>query len=267
MNISVAGDVILDVEMQVQPQENYEDAAICLTGKQYTYYPGGAANVAVLLRGLGHDVSLFGLVGSDWAAEELYNLLDGIDIHCLSLLTTTTTKIRVFDGDLLMRIDCENPKACDWAMEKCLSEFRLHRPSCVVFSDYSKGVFDHHVRDAVQQIIQHEPAIPTVVDPKPCDYSDIWAGCTVALPNDREMDEMTLDTQNLVVTHGSRGAVLTNVSGAAVIPCCEANNPQIVGAGDAFTAGMAASLSQDDDIMKAAEFAVEFAADYVSRPR
>ncbi len=112
-----------------------------------------------------------------------------------------------------------------------------------------------------------ENIIPSVVDPKPCNYADIWAGCTVALPNSREMDEMILDAQNLVVTHGSGGVVLTSKSGAAAIPCREVDNPQVVGAGDAFTAGMASALAQDSDIMKAAEFAVEFATDYVSWPR
>jgi len=271
LNIYVVGDVMLDVEMQVQPRENYEGASICVTGTRCTYYPGGAANVAALLQRLGCDVSLFGLVGADWAAAELYNLLRGIRIYCLALLPTTTVKTRIYDDGMMIRVDCEDHKSDNWAVERCLQEIEHIRPDCVVFSDYGKGIFGSHVRDTVQRIIRHEPPIPTVVDPKPCEhndiYADIWNGCTVAVPNNREMDEMALDVQNLIVTHGANGVVATGNFDTTAIPCREVSNPQVVGAGDAFTAGIASSLSQDDDIAKAARFAVEFATDYVSQPR
>ncbi len=267
LNISVVGDVMLDVEMQTQPRENYEGATICLTGTKRTYYPGGAANVAVLLRGLGHNVSLFGLTGPDWAAEELCDLLGGIELHFLPLLLVTTTKTRIYDDGMMVRVDCEDPKSISWAMEECLHEFRQFRPDCVVFSDYGKGVFGDHAKAAVQRIIKHKPTIPTVVDPKPCNYSSIWDGCTIAKPNDREMDDMTIVAQAMVVTHGAGGVVLTEDSGATAIPCREVDNPQIVGAGDAFVAGVAARLSEGSNVVEAVEFAVEFATDYVSHPR
>ena len=267
MNIYVVGDVMLDVEMQVQPRENYEGAAICLTGTRQIYYPGGAANVAALLQGLGHNVSLFGLVGSDWAGKELYNVLNKIEKHCLALLLTTTVKTRIHDDGMLIRVDCENPKACDWAVERCLREIESTCPDCVVFSDYGKGVFDRHVKVAVQRIIQREPAIPTVVDPKLCNYADIWDGCTVATPTAEEVDQLVLNVRSIATTHGAEGAVVTDDFGITAIPCREVENPQTVGAGDAFTAGIASALSQGDNIMKAAQFAVEFATDYVSQPR
>ena len=253
--------------MQTQPRENYEGATICLTGTKHTYYPGGAANVAALLRGLGHNVSLFGLVGPDWAAEELCGLLGRIELHFLPLLPATTTKTRIYDNGMMVRVDCEDPKSSSWAMEECLHEFRQFRPSCTVFSDYGKGVFGNHVKAAVQRIVKHQPTIPTIVDPKPCNYTSIWDGCTIAKPNDREMDDIAIAAQAVVVTHGAGGVVLTEDSGATAIPCPEVDNPQIVGAGDAFTAGMAAVLSEGGTTLNAVEFAVEFATDYVSRSR
>jgi len=216
-------------------------------------------------------VSLFGMVGPDWAAEGLCNLLKGIDLHLLPFLTVTTTKSRFYGSGMLVRIDCERPRPSDWAVKECLHEFYRDTPDCVVFSDYGKGVFSSQVRNAVQQIIHHNPTVPTVVDPKPCEgndaYSNIWDGCTVAVPNNEEADGTNINAQNLIVTHGDKGIVATGDFGTMAIPCDEVENPQVVGAGDAFTAGIALSLGRRANIVNAARFAVKFATSYVAQPR
>jgi len=271
MKVFVVGDVMLDIEMHVRPRGNLEGATTCLTGTRLTYYPGGAANVAAILRGQGQDVSLFGMVGPDWAAEELCNLLGGIDLHLSPLLTVTTTKSRFYSSEMLTRIDCERPRPSDWAVKECLREFYRDPPDCVVFSDYGKGVFSSQVRSAVQEIIHHNPTVPTVVDPKPCGnddvYTDIWNGCTVAVPNNEEANGMNINPQNLIVTHSDKGAIITGSFGVMAVPCDKVENPQVVGAGDAFTAGVAISLAKGMDVIDSAQFAVEFATDYVTRPR
>jgi len=267
MKIFVVGDVILDMQLQVSPRDNYEGAALCSTGKCWDYFPGGAANVAVLLREMGHEVSLFGLTGHGGAACELDDTLYGIRADLKNLLTATTTKMRFYDGDKMFRFDCENPREERWAVEKCLRTVLETPPDCVVFSDYGKGVFGLHAEEAVQQIIKL--GIPTVVDPKGGSYSHIWNGATVATPNVREAELLELDTEAVVTTQGGESVVITHADGksANVIPVPGIDVVQIVGAGDAFAASIAGSLAKGLLLVDAVEKAIEYASLYVSLPR
>jgi len=123
MNIFVIGDVMLDVELPGRFRENYEGAALCITGHQWRYYPGGAANVAALLRGMGHQVSLFGLMGPDWAAAQLQHLLGRITHFFKPLLPTTIVKLRAHAQEqLIARVDCEDITAVTYPVEAALEE-------------------------------------------------------------------------------------------------------------------------------------------------
>jgi len=267
MNIFVVGDVMLDVELRGRFQENYEGAALCITGQQWRYYPGGAANTAAVLRWLGHQVNLFGLVGSDWAAAQLDHLLGNIEHHFRALLPVTTVKLRAFAQDkLISRIDCERPVPADWAVEACYQAGEAEGiPDCVVFSDYAKGVLGPHCLSPVRRIIGWD--CPVVVDPRPCDYIHIWDGATVATPNLREAQQMEIGTEHLVVTKSGEGAEVWSGGDCRHIPCSPVSDAQIIGAGDAFTAGLGAGLAEGQDIYQAAQFAVQSATDYVSQPR
>ena len=267
MNIFVIGDVMLDIELQGRFRENYEGAALCITGSQWRYYPGGAANVAVLLRGMGHQVSLFGLIGPDWAAAQLQHLLGRITHFCKPLLPTTIVKLRAHSQQqLIARVDCEDITAVTYPLEAALEEAQTNgTPDVVIFSDYSKGVFGQHTAEAVQCIIHW--GCPTVVDPRPCDYLHIWEGATAATPNRRESQQMEIATQYLVVTDGENGAVVHNGAQTRRIPTEPVENPQIIGAGDAFTGGLAVGLAEGNDIYAATQFAVNYATRYVAQPR
>ena len=281
--IHVVGDLLLDCELQARSRENYEGASVCLTGEQWVYYPGGAANVACLLRTFGCDVVLWGVVGPDWAAEKLVRILTQCGVEheqsLGALAVQTPTKMRTYADGLTVRIDCEHPFPTAWP----LSEFEEigKGADCVVFSDYNKGVFGPHVKDEVQSIISRTPV--TVVDPRPTDYLDIWEGATVATPNRREAIEMESNEQRIktkytVVTLGKAGAEVvgpsTNMGTTKIVYTisvanpCHVDNPQRVGAGDALTAGLAAALArQNMDIFEATQRGVDFATDYVSKSR
>ncbi len=267
MNVFVIGDVMLDVELQGHFRENYEGAALCITGPQWQYHPGGAANVAALLRGMGHEVSLFGLVGPDWAASQLQHLLGRITHFCKPLLPATIVKLRAHAQEqLIARVDCEAIVPVTYPVEAALEEgCGTGLPDAVVFSDYSKGVFGLHVEQAVQRIIGWN--CPTVVDPRPCDYAHIWQGATAATPNLREFQQLDINTEYVVVTQGEKGAVIHGEGQTREIPTQPVKNPQIIGAGDAFTCGLAVGLAEGRDIYQAAEFAVGYAGGYVAQPR
>lgn len=267
MNIFVVGDVMLDVELRGRFRENYERATLFVIGDQWRYHPGGAASVAGVLRWLGHQVRLFGLVGPDWAAEQLEHLLSDIDHRFRALLPVTPIKMRAYVAEeLVARVDCEMPLAVQWTVEACFQAGQAAGiPDGVVFSDYAQGVFGPHCQDTVRRIIDW--GCPVVVDPGPCDYFSIWDGATVATVNLREAQQMELGTQHLVITRGGDTVEVWTDETCRYIECATLPGVQIVGAGDAFAAGLAAALAQGEDIYQAAEFAVESAAGYVSRPR
>ncbi len=267
MNIFVIGDVMLDVELSGRFRENYEGAVLCITGPKWRYYPGGAANVAVLLRGMGHQVSLFGLMGPDWAATQLQHLLGRITHFCKPLLPATIVKLRAHaQQQLIARVDCEDITTVTYPLEAALEEAQTNGvPEAVIFSDYSKGVFGQHTAESVQRVISWDCL--TVVDPRPCDYLQIWEGATAATPNRRESQQMEIATQYLVVTDGEKGAVVHDRAETRQIPTEPVENPQIIGAGDAFTAGLTMGLAEGNDIFEAAQFAVSYASRYVAEPR
>ena len=263
----MVGDVMLDVELRGRFRENYEGATLCVTGQQWQYYPGGAANVAAVLRWLGHEVCLFGLVGPDLAATQLEHLLSNIEHHFKALLPVTTVKLRAYvDEELVTRADCEMPLAVNWAVTTCHQAGQQQGiPDAVVLSDYAKGVFGPHCESAVRRVIDWD--CPVVVDPRPCDYIHLWDGATVATPNLREAQQMEIGTQHLVVTRGNNDVEVWTGEQCRYVECSAVPQPQIVGAGDALTAGLAAALAQGKDIYQAAQFAVQSATEYVSHPR
>ena len=267
MNFFVVGDVMLDVELKGRFRENYEGAARCVTGQQWQYHAGGAANVAAVLRWLGHRVHLFGLVGPDWAATQLEYLLSSIEYHFRALLPMTTVKLRSYaDDELVVRLDSEMPVAVDWAVAACYEIGQAEGiPDCVVLSDYAKGVFGPHCEPTVRRIIQWD--CPVVVDPCPCDYIQLWDGATVATPNLREAQQMEIGAQHLVVTRGADTVEVRTGEECRHVNCPTVPGAQIVGAGDAFAASLAAALAQGKDVYQAAEFAVNSATAYVSRAR
>ena len=264
-NILVVGDLMLDIAAAVRPLTTYEGATVSYTGERWRYYPGGAANVASIIQGMGHDVTICGCLASDWAGWELYKLLP--DESWVSFnATATTVKLRGYTGDgVALRLDREVPEPLGCPFPSDITKF-----DGAAFSDYYKGVFGRKVDSAkIRSII--DSGIPTVVDPHVRGRNGLWANATIATPNEREHDAIgSMGTRCTAVTMGRDGANLFYgdkfaSSHRPLIPC---ETPQVVGAGDAFTAALAVALSaQTTDMPTAVDIAVEFAADYVKNPR
>jgi bifunctional ADP-heptose synthase (sugar kinase/adenylyltransferase) len=216
---------------------------------------------------MGHQVALFGVVGPDWAAAQLQHLLGRITHFCKPLLPATIVKLRAHaQSRLIARVDCERTVPVAYPVQAAGEEGENNGlPDAVIFSDYSKGIFGGHTRDAVRRIIAW--GCPTIVDPRPFDYVQIWAEATVATPNLREFQQLDIGTDYIVVTRGEKGAVVYDQGQSREIPAQAVENAQIIGAGDALTCGLAAALAEGRNIHQAAEFAVSYAGEYVAQPR
>ncbi|MCY3604536.1 MAG: PfkB family carbohydrate kinase, partial [Gammaproteobacteria bacterium] len=144
-HILVAGDVMLDeywlgTATRISP----EAPAPVVRVESRDYRPGGAANVACNLAGLGAQVTLLGIVGKDEEAEALDAAMRGAGVICEWLHSETrptVRKLRVLSrNQQVIRLDRETPFSADDASHLMVRYAELlDGCSAVVLSDYAKG--------------------------------------------------------------------------------------------------------------------------------
>jgi len=183
----VLGDLILDRYTWGNAERVSPEAPVLvLRAGEREVRLGGAASVASLLRGLGADVTLAGVVGDDSEGRTLRKLLDEAGIHTQSVLTDptrpTTTKERFLGRAAnrhphqILRVDHELREPIGAELEERLAtcSARVSDPadppdrrspprssdrhratsatagySAVLISDYAKGVCTPRLLEAV----------------------------------------------------------------------------------------------------------------------
>lgn len=144
----VVGDVMLDEYIWGEVERISPEAPVpVLRTALRDQKPGGAANVAMNLAGLGACVTVCGFGGGDPEQERLESLLadGGVEPSLTTVAgTPTTTKLRILSGNQqMMRLDTEAPSSyAPAAYEDLLQRALLVLPdvSVLVLSDYAKGV-------------------------------------------------------------------------------------------------------------------------------
>lgn len=246
-----------------------------------THVPGGAANVALNLRGLGVDVTVIGYVGSDAEGEILGRLLEREGIATDTVLTLperpTVTKTRVMGGkQQMVRMDMEDTLPVGSHMFRHVDDVIKSGLCCadvVVLSDYGKGVLSSEVSQAVIQAAQ-QLSIPVIGDPKGRDYTK-YAGATALTPNRGELALATgtdvddinaliaagerlrtgLQLSFLVFTRGEEGMTLLRDGEVEHFPAGAREVFDVSGAGDTaiatLAAGIAAGMTVSTSVMLA----------------
>jgi len=158
--------------------------------------PGGAANVAMNIIGLGGKATLFGFVGEDGDGTILERQLREAGIDSRMTVVPghpTTTKLRVLCGkQQMLRLDTEETDGYPADVYRVLIEkIESAMPSAdaVVLSDYAKGVL---TEDVCQQAIRaaRRGGIPVLVDPKQRSFAR-YRGATTICPNLAELSVVT----------------------------------------------------------------------------
>lgn len=195
--VLVVGDAMLDKYVWGEVERISPEAPVpVVRATLRDEKPGGAANVAMNLAGLGAHVTLAGFGGGDLEQGALESLLAKAGIE--PALTTvpnvpTTCKLRILSGNQqMMRLDLESPPAFSKAdyqdmLDRILAV--LPDASVVVLSDYAKGV----LTGPVCQVIIHgarELNIPVLVDPKNRSFAR-YRGATTICPNLKELSAAT----------------------------------------------------------------------------
>src|SRR5437868_4630035 len=113
VKVLVIGDIMLDRYWWGSVRRISPEAPVPVVDLQKcTFAPGGAANVAANIAGLGASVYLVGTVGSDHDGEKLEDLLDAINISTVHLVRSATrptiVKTRIIaHNQQVVRVDQE----------------------------------------------------------------------------------------------------------------------------------------------------------------
>lgn len=192
----VVGDLMLD-RYTIGDAERISPEApvIVLQEAEEEVRPGGAANVAAMLRGLEAEVVLAGVIGNDHAGRTLLHWIQEAGIDSRGVLTLperpTTTKHR-FAGRSgqrpphpLFRVDREVrcPLSVD-VEQRLLEQVLAAMATCaaVLISDYSKGVCSLTLLSAVVQAARAR-GVPVLVDPSRGGNYARYADAFLVAPN------------------------------------------------------------------------------------
>lgn len=266
--VRVIGDLILDRYLWGKAERISPEAPVpVLNPEREETRAGGAANVALNLRGLGLDVEIAGFTGADENREQLLSIFAEAGIDSRGVLAlgdrSTVVKTRVIAGHQhILRVDAEDlSPLAGGAHERLLEALAAAPPAdAIVLSDYAKGVLSP---DFCQQVIRDAAhgGTPVVVDPKGRDYSK-YTGADVLTPNVSELalaagvpaqdaealiragqsfvEELGL--QYLVLTRGADGMTLISSDQVVHSPSQAREVFDVSGAGDTVIASITAAL-------------------------
>jgi D-beta-D-heptose 7-phosphate kinase / D-beta-D-heptose 1-phosphate adenosyltransferase len=275
----VVGDVMLDKYIWGEVGRISPEAPVpVVLASHQSEQPGGAANVAMNLAGLGVRACVAGFTGGDENEALLAARLrtKGIDsIFVASQGFPTITKLRILGGrQQMLRLDTERLGArSQLDYERLLAQVLERLPAChaVVLSDYAKGVLTPEV---CRRIISaaRDLGIPALVDPKSTDFSR-YQGATTICPNlgelaaaarraahqlgaaDLDTDDLStilalaesmvppLNLDFLCATLGDKGIALVRPGRRFIAPAVARQVFDVSGAGDTVIAVLALGLA------------------------
>ena len=269
----VVGDVMLDKYIWGEVGRISPEAPVpVVRATHQSEQPGGAANVAMNLSGLGAKTHVIGFTGGDENERLLAARLQSEGIATSFVVSEgfpTITKLRILGGrQQMLRLDSErldtHPEA-DY--DRLIGAVVEHLPGChaVVLSDYAKGVLAPEV---CQQVIQAARGlgIPVLVDPKSDDFTR-YRGSTTISPNLGELSRAThvdandlkavldaaeamltaLDLEFITATLSDKGIALVRPGKRFIAPAVARQVFDVSGAGDTVIAVLALCLASGLD--------------------
>ena len=263
-NILVVGDIILDAYIFGTVDRISQEAPVPIVSiAEKNFKPGGAANVALNLSGLGANVQLIGLTGSGINCDELQKCFDknnNIDLHLVKdegRPTSVKTRI-IADGKQVVRLDEEAINEINQIHEEKLKN--VFDANCknidgIIIEDYNKGTLSSNV---IVHIIDSasKNGIPVYVDPKYNNYEH-YKGVRLFKPNLVEYNTIVrnknfgalpesgfkfkeyIDSEILLLTLGAEGMSLYFDYEYNLIPTKARKVYDVSGAGDTVIATFA----------------------------
>ena len=256
--VLVVGDLMLDKYVWGDVERISPEAPVPVVRAAHnSEQPGGAANVAMNLAGLGASVMVIGFAGDDDDQARLKNLLELKNIEAVIVSVRdfpTISKLRILGGNQqILRLDTEGrltppQEAYDALLRSALDQ--LEEADAVILSDYAKGVLSERVcREIISAARSRK--IPVIVDPKALDF-ERYRGATTICPNLRELSAAVhssmsdleelftaaeamvpnLDLSYLTVTMSEKGIAVLREKSRVVAPAVARQVFDVSGAGD-----------------------------------
>ena len=259
--ILVLGDIILDAYEFGKVDRISQEAPVPIVAiDRKSHKPGGAANVALNLSGLGAKVELIGIAGNDNNHDELqrcFKLNDNINLHLVKDKNRpTSVKTRIIaDGKQVARLDEEYTNDINFELEqeiKNIFDLKFSDIDGIIIEDYNKGAL---TKDVISYVINvaAKKNIPVYVDPKHNNY-DSYKGVRLFKPNliefnaivkDKMFGELPdsgflfkeyIDCEILLLTLGADGMSLYHKNKLDQIPTKARQVFDVSGAGDTVIA-------------------------------
>ena len=263
-NVLIIGDIILDAYIFGTVDRISQEAPVPIVSiAEKNFKPGGAANVALNLSGLGANVQLIGLTGSGINCDELQKCFEknnNINLHLVKdegRPTSVKTRI-IADGKQVARLDDEATNEINQIhKEKLKSVFDANSKNIdgIIIEDYNKGTLPS---DVIVHIIDSasKNSIPVYVDPKYDNYEH-YKGVRLFKPNLVEYNTIVrnknfgvlpesgfkfkeyIDSEILLLTLGAEGMSLYFNDSHNQIPTKARKVYDVSGAGDTVIATFA----------------------------
>ncbi len=270
-SVLVVGDLILDHYVMGRVSRISPEAPVPVVHvESESLRLGGAANVFNNILALGAQADLCGVIGADESGrllmKELGNRRSGRGGVVIDQDRPTTRKSRVIaHHQQIVRYDIEGRNELKAALQRRILRYvesRLRELSCVVISDYAKGVVTASLMSDITRLAVLRN-IPVVVDPK-VEHFGFYKGVTVLTPNHLEatqaagihgQDDQAIDQagstirqrlgcQSVLITRGEKGMSLYEGDGASWhLPTQARQVYDVTGAGDTVIATLAVALS------------------------
>lgn len=279
--VLVLGDVMLDRYIWGSVERISPEAPVPVVHTTHANErPGGAANVAMNITGLGAQAMLFGFCGEDADSAVLESRMREANVETQVTRVAghpTTAKLRILSGrQQMLRLDTERvdgyPETAFAALVAAVMQ-HMDRADAVVLSDYAKGVLTAEVcRQAIDAA--RKRGIPVLVDPKQRNL-ERYRGATTICPNLGELAAATgvsmrdpeallaagqklaaeLDLDYLTATMSEKGIAVLGANQRFIAPAQARQVFDVSGAGDTVIATLALSLAGGLDIETAVELA------------
>lgn len=284
----VIGDVMLDHYLFGDAHRISPEAPVPVVNvMRESYTPGGAANVALNLAGVGLQASLLSYYTKDEAGEKLYNILSdsGVKITPVELSNKAATIIKtrvIVRNQQLCRLDREDsPEAYNLLNSDHFYEHlntALEGVQAVIISDYAKGVITQPLIDHIINLADSRSDLLVAVDPKPSSHLS-FKGAGLLTPNYSEALQLAGYSEGalhkniplksicqkiydayapklLVVTLGPKGmAICKEGELVDILPTRAREVFDVSGAGDTVIALLTAALASGAPILDAAKLA------------
>ena len=270
-SVLVVGDLILDHYVMGKVSRISPEAPVPVVHvESESLRLGGAANVFNNILALGGKSDICGVIGADESGrllmKELGSKRSGRGGVVIDHDRPTTRKSRVIaHNQQIVRYDIEGRHELKAILRRRMLRYvesRLRELTCIVISDYAKGVVSASLMSDITRLAALRK-VPVVVDPK-VEHFGYYKGVSVITPNHLEAtqasglhgnDDQTINEagamirqrlgcRSVLVTRGEKGMSLYEGDGASWhLPTQARQVYDVTGAGDTVIGTLALALS------------------------